>query len=417
MNCPYCGAAPSTEATFCTNCGAFLHTAGQQTSTASVEYSQVSNYSQPEAMPILVPKRSGGSDRNHHRNKPPLALRLPLQILSGILSMVLTVCLIATALLMDVNSILSAGGIKQIISAVFTVSQPASARPRPIAGALGGIRLDDSIPDIGDLENIELPADALANGNTEALVEWISDLLEETVGQEVNVDPEQIADFVNNSTITDYLSEKAAGYAEDFINDTQLTQITTEELMQLLEENQSLIESTFQVEITPETKQSLSATIEKTIVENDLNNVIHEQVLGGMEESLDAALPNVDMATIRQYLQTLTSEKLMMGAIAVCIAIMLLLCLINFYNLPAGLTWSAVPCIVAGGLLSLPVLLLQASPTLLTDLVEMPETIPQLITSLLQGPAAIHFGMLLFGIILLVLSIIWRIVRSIGRNG
>jgi len=407
MNCAYCGAAIVPGATFCAKCGAFARQASEQTAS----YTQPAQYSQPENMPIIVPKRARGSDKRSHRNKPPLALRLPLQILSGILSLALTFCLIGAALLMDIHNIVSAGGIKQIIHAVFTVSQPASARPGPVA--VGGIRMETPLPELG---NIDLPSDALANGNTEALVEWISDLLEETVGEEVKVDPEQIATFVQNSTISDYLSEKVAGYAEDFINDTRLTQITTQELMALLEENQSLIEKTFQVEITPEMKQSLSYTIEQTIVENDLNNVIHDQVLGGMEESLDSALPNVDIATIRQYLQALTSEKLMLTVIAVCIAIMLLLCLINFYDVPAGLTWSAVPCIIAGGILSLPVLLLQSSPDLLANLVAMPETIPQLISSLLQGPAAIHIGMLLFGIALLAISIFWRILRAVSRH-
>lgn len=370
-------------------------------------------------VPITLPKCNFKGTR---RNKPSLALRIPLQIFSFFLSIALFVCILATALLMDCNRLLSAAGIKQVMNAVFSVSQ---AKPvaQVFSGAVGaGVFMDDQTalpPDVtipeDALSNIKLPADVLTSGDTEALVDWLCTVASDMVGQDVQIDRKQMHTFVKQSTLTNYLSEKAAGYAADFINGTQETLITSEELMQLLEDNETLIETTFQMEFSEEMKENLETAISTTIEENKLNEVIHEQVFTAMEETLNNSLP-VEWEKIQAILQMLTSDELMMGAIGLCVLIMLLLCVLNFYNVPAGLTWSAVPCILAGGLLSLPVALLQESPALLTDMLEIPGMVAQLVLSFLSVFATVHYGLLMIGVALLALSILWRIIRATSRS-
>lgn len=428
MLCPYCGAHLQDGAPYCANCGAVMQgspaidqmmaqTPGDFQSyypSATDELGYMPEHQQPmDYVPITMPKKL---PKGKGRNKPSLALRIPLQLFSFLLSILLFVSLLATALLMDCNRLLSAGGIKQIVNAVFSVSQ---TRPGAMVtpGAVGaGVRMDvtPSLP--ADMQIPELPADILADGDTDALVDWICDMASQMAGQEVQVDRAQIQSFVSQSTLTDYVAEKAAGYASDFINGTQETLITTEELMELLEDNESLLQETFQIELTREMKQEMEKALSTAIEDSNLNEVIHEQVFSTMEETLNASLP-VEWSRIQAILQWLTSDSVMLGALGICLLLMLLLCVVNFYNVPGGLTWSAVSCIFAGGLLSLPVAFLQASPMLLTELAAMPAGVMQLLLSFLRVFATVHYGILIFGIILLVLSIVWRILRANARNG
>lgn len=419
MTCPYCGAALRADATFCEQCGAAVcaapsldqmmdqasgFCAQSYDNGAELQGYMPEDYAQTEYVPVDVPRRSAAMNRGQ-RKKPSLALRIPLQIVSLFLSIVLMVCLLATALLLDCNRMLSAGGIKQIMKAVFSTSQ--SKPVRPVSGAVGVHWDEVQIP--------ELPSDVLASGDTDALVDWLCDMVEQTVGQDIDVDKEQLQAFVEQSTLTDYMAEKAASYAQDFINGTRDTLISSQELMELIEENEDLIEDTFQVDFTREMKQELETALQKTIEENKLNEMIHEQVFEQLETTLNQSLP-VGFEQLQALLQALTNDTLVLGAVAVCLVIMLLLCALNFYNVPAGMTWSAVPCILVGGLLALPVALLQSSPALLTDILPIPGSIVQLITSFLSAFGLVHYGLLLFGVVLLILSIVWRIVRASRRT-
>lgn len=426
MNCPYCGATLKNGSTFCKHCDAAIQNTPSIPQMMGQDSNNFHDYYQTDSdelgylpenqqaldyVPITFPKQR---IKGAKRGKPSLAMRIPLQIFSFLLSIVLFVCVLATALLMDCNRMLSAAGIKQVMNAVFSVSQS-----RPVVGVMSGavgagVRMDAALNVEDALSNIELPADVLTSGDAEVLVDWLCTVASDIAGQDVQIDRKQLQTLVEQSTLTDYLSEKAAGYAADFINGTADTQITSEELMDLLEENESLIENTFQFEFTGEMKQQLEAALEQTIEQNNLNEVIHEQVFSAMEETLNNSLP-VEWEKIQAILQMLTSDELMLGAIGLCVLIMLLLCVLNFYNVPGGMTWSALPCIFAGGLLSLPVALLLKSPALLTDMLEIPGMVAQLVLPFLSVFATVHYGLLTIGVALLALSILWRIIRATSR--
>lgn len=420
MICNACGAENKTGSAHCAYCGAALETAEY----SDLQYAQDSTFgssdfypdfrseeeianSANDPVPVQIPKKA--QQEKGKRRGPSLLVKIPLQLLSLLLSLVLVVFLLATAVLLDCNRMLSAGGIKQLVGAVLSVSQSANPSPNPAVGAVGvGVHMEDpTFP-----SDVEIPSEVLTDGSTEALVDWICDMVSQSTGQEVTVDREQVQTFVQESTVTDFLAEKVAGYADDFIHETRNTQITAEELQALFSENQALIEETFQVEITPEVKENIDAAIEKSVEENNLNDTIYEQVFTSMEEAIDDSMPGMDSDTLRGYLQLLTSPGVVWGAIGLCVALMLLLCALNFYNLPGGLTWSAVSCILAGTILSLPVAILQSSPALLSDMLALPELVTHLVTSFLSVFALVHYGMLALGVALLLLSIVWRVIRA-----
>jgi hypothetical protein len=355
--------------------------------------------------------------------KPHIALRIPLQILSFLLSFILAFSLLGTVLLADLNHLMSAGGIKQLINAVL-IPTSAPHHVRPAVGALG-VQLDDvpilpgfEISDDVQIDISDIPADIFSDGTVDmdGLIDWIYDAVEEAAGQPLPVGKEQVEEFIAESTVSDFVSEKLAGYAEDFINGTENTTITTEELLELLDENQKLLEEKFQVELTPEAKEALTSSLENTLAETDLNTVIREQVFETVEESIDQTMQEAGMSweQLQPMLQVICSDAALYSAIGLCAVLMLLLCLLNFYNIPGGLTWIAVPCILMGSLVTAPLVLLSASPQIFAGMV--PEAITGIVASFAGVLLPIHGSVPILGLALLIISIIWRAIRGAVRR-
>ncbi len=370
----------------------------------------------PAAAPAPVPKQKKA---RQPRRKPHIVLRMLLQFLSFVLCIVLTASLLATVVLADLNHLMSAGGIRQLINGVL---MPVSAPHRltPVVGA-AGVHLEDtpSIPGFtipGDLDLGDIPEDLLPGGDSEdaasGLVDWIYAELEKTAEEPLPITKEQVEEFVQESTLSNFVAEKLAGFADDFLNGTENTHITADEVMSLLEENAQLIEKTFDVEITEELKQQLSQSVEKMVVENDLNTVIREQVFETVKETINESTADMGVTweQLQPAVQLVCSDKVLYTALGICLALMLLLCLLNFYNVPAGLTWIGVPSLLLGILLTAPVALLQSAPELLNGL--LPGNIGSVIASFAGVFLPIHSSLLAIGFGLLLVGIIWRVIRS-----
>ena len=381
---------------------------------------------QPAPQPAAAPVQPQAAKPD--KKKPHILLRIPLQLLSLALALALFVTTLAGALVLDVRQLTSAGGIKQLINAAMDVLTGAPAElPREgayISGlsnrtvyydeaedsaggledSLGGEDLDISVDDI--------PEDILTGDTSEeglgSLIDWLYDQVEDATGEELPISKEDVQTFVEESTFSDFVSEKLADFADDFINGTNNTTISADEIMELLEENEELLKEQLQIELTPDVKEELQGTMEDLVEESGINNIIREEVFGAVDEMLEesTASMGVSMDEIRSGLQYLTSPAMLMTVIGINVGILLLLCLLNFYNVPAGLTWAAFPCILSGGLLSLP-LVVMGSVT-----VEGGESIVSVLSSFVDLFKPIHFGLLAIGVGLLVISIVWRVIRS-----
>lgn len=447
MFCEKCGAKLEEQAAFCDCCGQKVMppepeeatqpnpeeavlcetdaTAEAPASEAPAEVAPVQE--EVPAMPVIEPQPVFAAPVNvpvapvqkqnkpyKPRRKPHILLRIPMQLLSFLLCLVLAVSLVATVALADLNHLMSAGGIKQIINAVL-IPTSAPQRIHPAAGALG-VHMDDAFTLPGDLDLGDLPEDILQGGGSEEnignLIDWLYEELEKATEEPLPVTKEQLESFVEESTISDFVAEKLAGYADDFINGTENTEITSEEIMDLLDENLQLIEETFQVEVTEEVKQKLTDSVEKVVEENDLNTVIRQEVFESVEQAINdsASATGMRWEDIQPMLQLLCSDAVLFTALGICLALMLLLCLLNFYNVPAGLTWIAVPSILMGAILTAPLALLQAAPQLMAD--ALTEQIASIIASFAGVLMPFHAAVLVMGLALLVISIVWRIIRS-----
>jgi DNA-binding transcriptional regulator YhcF (GntR family) len=325
-----------------------------------------------------------------------------MQLLSFLLSTVLGIVLIATVLLADMHTLTSSGGIKQIINAVLLPNKaPASLRPMVAAGG--------TVIDPGQIQLPDGAQDAILSGDSNALVDILYDTMQEMLGEENPITKDQLQTFVENSTVTDFIADKAAGYAEDILSGTENTQITAEELVQLVEENKTVIEETFEIQITEEQMDEIKTNVTTIVEENDINTTIRTEINNAMDSAVSgAAGAGVPLAEIMQIVRMLSQDTVLYMAIGACVLLLLLLCGTNFYNIPGGLTWAAVPCIFVGGILAAPVAILQLTPSILGEFASFAPMINVL--------AVNHYAAPIIGLVLLIGSIIWRIVRSCVEN-
>ncbi len=390
MQCYVCGNFVDDNQPYCPVCGTVL----QPQEPIYYEGMPPLEVQPPMPEPIPAPQPV--------RRKPHIALRIGMQLLSFLLSTVLGIVLIATVLLADMHTLTSSGGIKQIINAVLLPNKaPASMQPMVAAGG--------TVIDPGQIELPEGAEDAILSGDSNALVDILYDTMQEMLGEENPITKDQLQTFVENSTVTDYIADKAAGFAEDILNGTENTQITTEELVQLVEENKPLIEETFEIEITDDQMEEIKSNVTTIVEENDINTTIRTEINNAMDSAVSSAGgAGIPLAEIMQIVRMLSQDTVLYAAIGACALLLILLCGANFYNIPGGLTWAAMPCIFIGGILAAPVAVLQMTPSILGEFASL--------APMVNVVAVNHYAAPIIGLVLLIGSIIWRIVRSCIRN-
>lgn len=364
MHCKKCGSALTEDAAFCPSCGAKTKKRGK---------------------------------------KPFFLIRFFLHIMSLVLYLVLMVSLLATALLADVRILTSSGGIEAIMTHLTTPDDTPASTP-PAMGA-AGVVLRDSTLLPGD---VQIPDDAMSDSG--ALADFIQEMAGQILGEDVSVTPEQIQTFIQESTVMEFVADKAASMVGNILTGQTDSApiITTEDILQLVDDNQALIEEVFQVEITEESKQEMAGQIDTALADADINAMLQE----GIDQALQTPVPGTDGMTVQDilvYIQHLAQPKVIVLCGIGCLLLMGLLLLLNYYNLPRGIRWAGSACTTAGALLATPLAIVQFSPALVAGL--MPETgeTLQLISGAASVIAPVHYGLLAVGIVLMIVSFVWRL--------
>ncbi|MBE6978112.1 MAG: hypothetical protein E7438_05685 [Ruminococcaceae bacterium] len=393
MQCYVCGSFIEDNQPYCPVCGTML------------QPPEPVYYDGMPPLEVQPPVSAPTEPAKPVRRKPHIALRVGMQFLSFVLCLILSIALIVTVVLADVNTLTSSGGIKQIITSLL-VPGKAAPQTRPMLGVSNNLLSPELL--YGPAANDQMQ-DAILGGDSNALVDMLYSTMQEMLGEEVSITKEQLQSFVEESTVTEYMADKAAGYADDILNGTENTQITAEELTQLVKDNKQLIEQTFEIEITEEQMKEIEANVVTIVQENDINNTIRTEINKAMESATSgAAGMGIPLADIMQIVRILSQDTVLYGAIGACVLLLLLLCGTNFYNIPAGMTWASVPCILIGGILAAPVAVLQLMPSVLGEYASFAPMINVL--------AVNHYAAPVIGLLLLIGSIVWRIVRACIRN-
>ena len=348
--------------------------------------------------------------------KPPAPIRLVMQLVSFVACLALIVSLIATALVADLSLLTSSGGIEKIVTALFTSDSEKTPDPTidPAASALPVHKLsnttgtEDGTEDGTQIpEDVEIPMDAFTDSN--AMTEFVTSFVEGLLGEEAAANPENVSKFIEESTVMDFFATKISSFVSDAFSGQQNATITTEEIMQLLDENQALMEEIFDIEITEEQKQQINTQVNDMLTEADLDNTIRQ----GIEEAVNTPIEGTDGATVGDILaivQKISRPSTIMLAAGFCLLLMLMMVMLNYYHMPRALRWCGFPCLISGGLLAAPLIVLKATPDILSQLLPETASLLNVINSALSVIAPIHYGILILGVVLIVFSFLWRLI-------
>lgn len=416
------------------------------------------------------------------RKRWPWPVRFLMGIIGFVLCIVMFVTALTGIVLLDLRAMTSENGITTIIETLFTSGKKAPATVRPGLAVGGMVRrAQDSMSDsthveidangnvvvngevvgsVGDMGNGNVTL-IVPNGNvttdengnvyvdgellegatmgedgtvnmggqitvgpnaggdsSDAIVDWVVGQLQDFTGGELPVTPEQIENFVEQSTIKDFIAEKVAGMVGDFYTGNITTTITMEEITQLVEENKALIQSEFGIEITEEHTEALKQIVEDTgILEQ-----VQEQGIMGILGSVGGGLMDPGMMQQMQQIQMaveIVRQVTSCTAIAAVGLIFLALAAILFcttqFSWPATLADCGVVLMLASAIFVIPSTVFTNSPELVTELLGNPMLV-KLAQTFFNATAGVNYGAFGVGVGLIVLAIVAACIRSAMRK-
>lgn len=211
------------------------------------------------------------------QKKLPLGVRFLLGLVSFVLCILLFVSTIVTIVVADVRFLTSKGTLENLIQeALFSTSfsepvRSGSSYARP-AVTFRSPKL--AMPRLNEA--------AAPSGLQGQLIESIYEMISGSFGGELPITLEQVQEFVEESTLSEFLPEKISGIVSDVINGTNTTSITIDEVEQLLKDNAELISETFNVPITDKEIDAVVKGLEESkMLDNLSSESIQDMLFGG----------------------------------------------------------------------------------------------------------------------------------------
>lgn len=328
----------------------------------------------------------------------PWPLKILLELVAIVLCVALFAVTIAGALIVDLRVMTSQGGFEKILTQLIAPTGSVQAVPQP------GVTLLSAPDQSQDAANF--------------VTDMIYDMLQENFGQEVPVTKDQISEFIDKSTVTEFIAEKMSGAVNDFLNETSDTTITKDEIMDLVRDNSALLKESFDVEITDDMMTQLETALDEVPMWDELEE---KGLVGYLEENL--LLPDSEadgssngLAAIKQamdYVRMVTSNMAIACFAGAMLLLALLVLLVN-WSVPKTLSDVGITLLFAGLILS-SLNFIGASGVLETLLADQLQIIG-LINGILASVAVVHYGVLGTGVALIVLAIIAKIIKNSRRK-
>lgn len=345
-----------------------------------------------------------------NNKKPGLGIRILLHAASFLLCVILMSGLLVTAALIDLKTVTSAKGIETVINILFAADKPTQdnsslsfygSKDKKL-NSTGPVMLSASNGDFEIPDDFEIPYEALVDAD--ALADFVVEMINEYADESVDITRETALDFIKNSTITEYTSQKVSGYLQDALEGTEDTVITTDEIMTLLEDNKQLIEQTFDVTVTDEMTDKIRSNVAVVIDENDLNGNIRREIDNAMQQPLEGT--DMTVSDVAGYFGRLIDIKTILLALCICLLLTALLFLTNYYKPVNGLTWASVPFIAAG------IISIGLTAAVCAVVQYNAADYAGLISDLTALFAPIHYGIAIVGVLMLTASVVWRVLNK-----
>ncbi len=402
--CPYCGNTLRPGSQFCGRCGRSLAAAAQPAPVQPIAVPVAAPQSAPEESGKTAKQKKEKADKPKRALKakhvPPLGVRILLRFLSFLLCLVLCVSILATAVVLDLRQLTKKDNMDQLLTSMLSgsVETPNSL----LVGAVGG-------------------QSSGSGDSLDTILDWTYDYLKDYFGDEMTVTQEQMKEFVERSTAKEALTDKLSSYVDDFLNGTQNTEITADEIIEIIDENEKLIEEVFgEYEVNVDIEK-VKEDVEEFVAENDLNAMIREEVF----EVIETTPILGDDMTVKDLLEQfrfVTSDTALVILICINVLIIVLLFFTNWMRLYATLNWAGTSLVIVGGLLALPTLLLQLMPNIIGDLFSaslgtaQADMISSLVGLIVKLIAPVHYILLLVGLAMLICSIVIKIVKKVAAE-
>ena len=361
--------------------------------------------------------------------KMNLGVRFVLGLVSVILCILLVVATLTTAILGDLNVVFQKDNLQNLLTEALFTSATAR-RPAPHA-AIGGN--GTGVPSVqrfpARLDETTLTT-GMEGGDSSAIVEWIYGTLTDQFGEENLPSLEVVQDFVEESTVTDFLTDKTASIISDVITGSNNTTITTEEIQTLLEDNAQLIEDTFGFEMNEEIISQVVTVVEenevvKAIQEEGVTKVVEDMVSkgalnlplefmpsspdSGNSDSNSGTASNPVMDLIRS-IQSVVSVSTLLMAIGVCVVLIALLLVTNIKRIWIGINNTGISLTISGSILMTLTCLQWFASDLLLELLKDAGPVAKIILHILKSTAPIHIGIFAGGIVLIVGGCVLRTI-------
>lgn len=349
-------------------------------------------------------------------------VRFLLGLITFLLCVALFVTTVAGILVSNVVQILSSQeNLENLLRQVLFVDMqhPVSTRNAPLGNA----------PALRQLPVKTLaPADIRFSEQQTAtsMVEWIYDALAEDFGDELQVDLETVKEFVERSTLDDFLVEKGAALLNDVYTGESTVTLGADEIKAKIEENADLIEEYFGVPVDMQVVTDVTNIIEENeyverIEEEGIVNIIlnpQGSSSGGADSNLDG-MENPDSIDTQQIQQTIDTARMVLSAqtILICVgAILLLLVLILVVNIKqiwVGLNKAGITLMLAALPFVALTIAVWAIPVGLSTELGVPAMAEVVVREIININSVICFGVFAFGLVLLIAGIVtYCIVRS-----
>lgn len=362
---------------------------------------------QPE--PPVMPAPAKPQKVRKIKRSRPWPLKILMELIAIILCLTLFVVTIAGALVVDLRVMTSKGGFEKILTELITstMSQPENSAQAPASNG-----------------SVTLLSNTSAAAVSNPITDMVYDMLQDQFGQDLPLSKEEVSDFINNSTVKDFVADKVSGAFDDFFNGTSNTTITKDEIVDLVKDNAPLIKETFGVEITEEHLGQLESVLDEVPI---LEEWEQDGLMGFIEDNLldtdgdtsgSAGMGGFadGMATVKQIMDSvrLVTSNTALYCIAGVLALLMLLILLVNWTLPKTLSDIGITLLFAGLILS-SVNFVAESGVLQIILADYAAAIG-LVTGILSSIAVVHYSILGTGVALILLAIVAKIIKSHRRK-
>lgn len=297
-----------------------------------------------------------------------------LRLAAGLLATLLGFMLVFTVLIIDIRIITEKSTIKKITQNVADAVIAAPAMPHK-----GENRLS-SKPE-----------------KTKSLADVILDEVRKRTKSNPTV--EQIQNFLDNSTVSDYVADKSADFISDYIQGKDRTKITAAEIDALIEENKTLLEETFDFKVDD---KFIQGTQDAAV--NNVNDFIKEDVFEKVDNT--AIVSDFTVGDALDALRDLISTPMLVLYIFICVALMVGIFFCKRMQIGSTLITVGIPFLSTGVALIATCLIIPK----LTGMLPKISGVHQSVNILLATIAPVHYTVLILGVVFLIAGIVLKIV-------